>query len=74
MIEIWQPKYSTNSVLIATYKVTRGKNRIKFTKAKYLQGKVFEVDGKEVMECPVITNGRISCYDVPMSALILIEN
>lgn len=69
MIEIWSPKYKTNSVLIATYKVTNGVNLIKFTKAKHLQGIVFEADGKEIMGCPIHSNGRVDCYEVPMRVL-----
>lgn len=69
MIEIWQPKYKTNSVLIATYKVANGTNLIKFTKAKHLQGLVFEASGSDIRSCPIQTNGRVDCFDVPMSML-----
>lgn len=67
-IEIWQPRYSTNSVLIAQYKVEPC-NYITFTKAKHLQGMTFYIDGDNVRSCPLVTNGRIKCYDVPFDLL-----
>lgn len=68
IIEIWQPKYKTDSVLIATYKV-ESENTIIFTKAKHLEGMRFHITGEKIRECPVTTNGRITCYDVPMKYL-----
>ena len=67
-IEIWQPRYSTDSVLIATHKV-KNDNLVVFTKAKYLAGKEFYVSGKDIRACKLDTNGKIACYDVPMSFL-----
>lgn len=69
MIEIWNPKYSTDEVLIAKYKVSPGINRIKFTKAKALKGMIFEIEGSEIMKYPVKPNGKIPCYFVPMEKL-----
>lgn len=71
MIEIWMPRYKDQVCLIATYKVHDGVNEIRFTKAKHLAGKVFEVDGEDVRRCPKDSNGRIDCYAVPMSMLKL---
>lgn len=71
MIEIWQPRYHDNKVLIATYKVKSGQNLIVFTKAKYLQGKIFSCNGSIIKSCPIETNGKISCYAVPMEKLEL---
>ncbi len=73
MIEIWMPRYKDRTVLIAKYKVAHGANLIKFTKAKHLLGKVFSVKGEDVFKCPVQSNGRISCYVVPMDLLQLIS-
>lgn len=72
IIEIWSPRYKTNSVLVATYKVAKD-NVIVFTKAKYLMGKEFYVSGSDIRSCPLDNNGKIACYDVPMSMLKLYE-
>lgn len=67
-IEIWEPKYSTNSVLIATYKVVNGINRVIFTKAKRLADYEYEISGEEIRKCPTQENGNIMVYVVPLSA------
>lgn len=72
-IEIWQPKYKTDSVLIATYKVS-AENIITFTKAKHLEGKEYQISGDKIRSCPVVNNGKIACYDVPMSELTLVKD
>ena len=69
MIEVWSPRYKDDTCLIACYKVSDGINQIRFTKAKHLQGKVFEVDSKTVRACPIQSNGRIDVYAVPMRFL-----
>lgn len=68
VIEIWEPKYSTNTVLVDTRKV-RLHNIIVFTKAKSLEGKKFYINGQKLSKCPTVSNGKIACYDVPMSYL-----
>lgn len=73
-IEIWQPRYKDNKVLIATYKVKGGYNYIKFTKAKHLQGKLFRVHSTDILDCPVQRNGNANVFVVPMSALELVES
>ena len=67
-IEIWEPKYSTNSVLIATYKVVNGINRVIFTKAKRLADYEYEILGSDIKKCPTQENGNILVYVVPLSA------
>ncbi len=70
MIEIWSPRYSTNSVLVAMYKVLPGENLVRFTKAKHLAGMTYKFDGNAVREkCPIETNGKIACYAIPMDML-----
>lgn len=69
MIEIWQPRYKDNTVLIATYKVENGFNQIRFTKARHLANMIFEVNSDVIRSCPVESNGKISCFAVPMSKL-----
>lgn len=73
VIDIWNPKYKTDSVLIATYKVAE-ENTIIFTKAKHLEGKEYNISGDDIRQFPIVTNGKISCYDVPMSALTLTKD
>lgn len=70
-IEIWSPKYSTQSVLADVRKV-KANNVIYFTKAKHLEGKEYYLSGKVAEGCDVISNGKIKCYDVPMGKLELI--
>jgi len=71
MIEIWQPKYSTNEVLIGTHHVTSGENEIIFTKAPHLQGKIYTCDGAVIRSFPTQPNGRGTVYVVPFEKLIL---
>ena len=65
MIEIWNPRWHDRKVLIAKYKVTND-NKIVFTKAKSLAGKVYSMTGDEISQYPIETNGTISCYVVPL--------
>ena len=67
-IEIWSPKYSTQSVLVDVRKV-KADNVIYFTKAKHLEGKEYYLSGKVAEGCPVRSNGRIMCYDISMNKL-----
>ena len=69
MIEIWEPRYSTNSALIGTQHIKDGDNFIKFTKAKHLRDKVFVIDGAEAREYPSKPNGQGRVYIVPMDKL-----
>lgn len=68
-VEIWQPHYLTNSVYIAKYKVRGERIRICFTHDVRLKGKVFEADCARIRQCPVVSNGKIDCYHVPMREL-----
>ena len=66
VIEVWEPKYSTNEVLVAVYKV-KDKNKIKITKGAY-KG-TYEMSGIAARSYPVISNGRIPCFALPISKL-----
>ena len=68
VIEIWQPKYMTDTCLIAAYKVKED-NIIKFTKVKHLEGMKFKISGDDIRSCEIVSNGKIDCYNVPMSML-----
>ncbi len=70
--EIFAPKYSTDEVLLKATKV-KEHNKIVFTKAKSLAGKVFYVSGKDVKKCPKSYNGSIAVYCVPMDKLEELE-
>ena len=67
IIYIWEPKYSTQSVLIATWKVVKGINRIIFTKANHLKDYVFDLDGDTIKTFPTQPNGNGEVYVVPIS-------
>ena len=69
ILEIWQPRYKDNVVLIAKFKVCKGENLITFTKAKHLEGMVFSVEEEAIRSCPLQSNGKIDCYAVPMELL-----
>lgn len=74
IIEIWEPRYKDNVCLIAKYKVQPGTNFIIFTKAKHLDGLIFKVDSDVILNSPVDSNGKISCFAVPMDALERVED
>ena len=72
ILEIWQPRYKDNTVLLAQYKVDACKEDeidIKFTKAKHLEGIKFFIKKSEAQKYPMCDNGRISCYEVPFNML-----
>lgn len=69
MIEIWAPKYSTNEVLIATHKVQEGINKIVFTKANHLKGKVYEIDSETIRKGKKQPNGKGYVYVVSMDEM-----
>lgn len=65
-IRIWEPKYSTKQVLIATRKVV-DRNRIVIERGAYA-GEYF-IAGDVVKSYPIGSNGRIPCYLVPLAQL-----
>lgn len=71
-IEIWQPRYHDNVILIAKHKVGTH-NRITFTKAKHLAGQEFYLSGENIRQWPLESNGRIMCYVVPLDELEPLE-
>jgi len=70
MITIWEPRWHDRVVLIAKHKVSGGLNKIKFTKGS-LAGKVYEAEGSMIRKCPQDSNGKITCYAVPLDKLTL---
>lgn len=73
MIEIWEPRYHDNMCLVATYKIKSGDNRIVFTHAKHLAGMEFSIDSSVARKCTTTTNGRITCYAIPMDKLVRVK-
>ena len=65
-IEIRQPRWKDRVVLIATYKVGKGKNLVRFTQAKSLPD-IYSCDYRDIVRCPIQSNGTIDCYAVPLS-------
>jgi hypothetical protein len=71
IIKIWEPKYSTNEVLIGKHHVASGMNEIVFTRAPHLEGKVYLMDGEKIRSFPKQPNGKGFVYCVPMTELTL---
>lgn len=70
-IVIWQPRYKDRTVMLAVYKVGTH-NEITFTKAPSLPGSYY-ISGEEARKYPVQSNGKLSCYCVPLDALEPLE-
>lgn len=77
-IQIWSPKYSSMHgiqeepvVLISKSKVDHATSPfiVEFTKAKHLMGQRFAIYRGKAQACPLSSNGKISCYEVPLSLL-----
>lgn len=74
-VEIWAPKYHTET---DEYEVWISKSKIyhaspiiivEFTRAKHLMGQRFAITRTEAQKYKEVTNGKIVCLAVPMSAL-----
>ena len=66
---IWQPKYSTQMVLVDKLKVRSGKNYIFFV-ADRNKPSLYSFDGDKIRsECKLSSNGKIYCYNIPLSWL-----
>lgn len=70
--EIWAPKYSTGTVLLAKHKVGTH-NEIVFTKAPSMGTEPYYVSGEQIRKSPIINNGKIDCYSVKVSDLQPLE-
>lgn len=74
-LEIWQPKYHTESGEWEVWPLRRKIAYaspviiIQFTKAKHLEGQRFCIRRQDVERCPVGTNGRAQVYRVPFNKL-----
>lgn len=70
--EIWAPTYSKQTVKLAAHKVGEH-NKIVFTKAPSMGTDPYYVSGRIVKKCNKVSNGTITCYEVPISALEPLE-
>ena len=70
--EIWAPKYSSQTVLLAKHKVGTH-NEIVFTKAPSMGTTPYYISGEVVKKCAELSNGSIACYSVPISKLEVLE-
>jgi hypothetical protein len=75
-LPIWEPKWSGKNttgepvVLLSVSKVRRATPIfiVEFTKANSLIGQRFAIHRGTAMSYPQVTNGKIPCYEVPLSA------
>ena len=70
-IEIWSPKYSNNTVLIAKHKVAQGENLIYFTEANHLPN-YYSMQGADIIKYPTQVNltkngKKLVVYVVPLN-------
>lgn len=69
--EIWRPRYHDKTVLLAMRNVGTH-NEIVFTKDKNWPGSYY-LSGDTIKSSPVVTNGTIMCYAVPLDKLEVLE-
>jgi len=69
-IEVWQPRWHDRMVLIPPYKVA-AHNKIIFTQAKSLEGKVYYASKQALSERPKENNGTVDCYVIALDDLEL---
>jgi len=65
-LDIIEPRYHDNKVLLAVYKIM-GKNKVKILRGAY-KG-TYEISGIAATSYPVESNGVIPCYAVPIDKL-----
>lgn len=66
---IWQPKFSTREVLVATNKVRDGVNYLFFAGDRN-HPDLYAFDGLKVKQnCRVGSNGKLYCYYIPLDYL-----
>lgn len=70
-IDIWQPRWKDRVVLIARHKVGYH-TYITFSKTPSMPG-TYYISGDDIRACPVGTNGKVACYEVPIDKLTLEE-
>lgn len=74
-LEVFNPRWHDKIVLLNGPKIKNASTkwvRIKFTKAKSLEGD-WVISRSKVMKYPLQSNGTIQCYAVPLSELSVLE-
>lgn len=67
---IWQMKYCTKTVLVATSKVNNDKTYLYFVADRNYPD-LYSVESKRVRNCcQIINNGKIPCYSIPIEMLV----
>lgn len=70
---VWEPRWHDRRVLLAKYKVKRGRNIIKITgvpkQAKSAAEGIYEMSEIAIRSYPREDNGSITCYAVPLDKL-----
>lgn len=68
-IPIWEPKYKTNTALVACSKVTNGEVKIFFCYDEKYKN-LYSFDGNEaIKQYEIVFNSKIWCYAVPLDRL-----
>ena len=66
---IWQMKYCTKTVLVATSKISGDKTYIYFIADRNYPD-LYSVESKKVRNyCQIVSNGKIPCYSIPIEML-----
>lgn len=69
-IEIWAPRWHDRVVLISTRRIGEI-NEIVFTKTKAISPEqVFVVPASVIRQYPIVSNGKIQCYAVPLNVIL----
>lgn len=65
---IWRPKTQTQTILIDIRKVMPGENVIIFKEDINRKNKKYHINSNDIITCPITNNGKIPCYEVPISS------
>lgn len=71
LLLIKQPRWKDRVVLLAQYKIGVH-NTIRFTDVPSMKQDYY-ISGVDVKKYPLSTNGKIACYEVPITALDYLE-
>lgn len=74
IIEVWNPKYSTNEVLVSLYKLKQGDNYIRITKDKNYKDKLLKINYQDTLQFGIQQNGRGKVRVIPVIAFETVED
>lgn len=69
---IFEPNYGRKTVMLACHKVGRI-NKVVFLKAPSMGEQPYYVRGEVVKKCSKVSNGSLTCYDLPLEELNPLE-